>query len=144
MSYVRSGFGAVDPNAGTYEDPNCPLYCWVAGNALDMETFGQHCWPCHNVCPPGQNWDTTALACSGSAPNPYAIGTTTPQGGTNCPQGQTWNANDGQCEAPSNPCPLLQIPDPTTGVCGIDWTTILTYGGLGIAALAAVSLAMKA
>lgn len=62
----------ADPNAGTYDSVNCPTSCFVLGNVLDTTILGQECWPCHNVCPPGTCWDTSALQCSGtpSATNP--------------------------------------------------------------------------
>ena len=56
----------ANPNAGTYYDINCPTGCYVLGNVLDMSILGQECWPCHNTCPSGTVWDTTALACSGT------------------------------------------------------------------------------
>lgn len=134
MSYVNQGLGAVDPNAGTYEDPNCPFYCWSVGNLLDMELFGQNCWPCHNVCPPGQSWDTTNNVCSGTpaSSNALAIPTTTAGGSLTCPEGQSWNANDAQCE---NACPWGQSWNPATQQCQTGASDILQYVGIGLAIL---------
>ena len=95
------GFGAVSSTAGTYQDPNCPTSCWIFGNVLDMEILGQERWPCHNICPPGQSWDTVNLVCSGSpaATSPEAIPTSAGDGSSNpCPTGQSWNAANGDCE----------------------------------------------
>ena len=95
MAYLpQFGFGAMDPNSGTYEDVNCPFYCWAAGNVLDMEFFGNHCWPCHNICPPSQPWDTTNLVCSGSPKAQGSLPAISPSGdGSGCPAGTAWNAS---------------------------------------------------
>jgi len=67
---MRIGLGQLaaafqaNPDAGTYDDINCPTSCFVLGNVLDMTVLGQECWPCHNVCPAGTVWDTTNLVCS--------------------------------------------------------------------------------
>jgi hypothetical protein len=99
MAYLSRGFGAVDPNAGTYADPNCPLYCWMAGNIVDQEIFGNRCWPCHNVCPPNTGWDPNTLGCdTAGAGAPEAIPTTSGDSPNPCPDGQVWNTSDGQCE----------------------------------------------
>jgi hypothetical protein len=79
---MRIGMGQLaacvqggNPSAGTYSDINCPNSCYVAGNVLDMMFLGQQCWPCHNVCPSGYCWDTTALQCSA---NPTGQNTAVP------------------------------------------------------------------
>jgi hypothetical protein len=106
MAYMQQqlvyGLGAAASTAGTYQDPNCPLSCWIAGNVLDMELLGQECWPCHNICPPGTSWDAAALVCDTTgAGAPEAIPTTTGDASGNpCPDGTVWNATDGQCENP--------------------------------------------
>ena len=99
MAYGRRGLG--QSTAGTYQDPNCPLLCWVTGNILDMELLGQMCWPCHNVCPPGTGWDPNLDTCDTSGAGlPEAISPAYASGANPCPTGQTWNASDGQCENP--------------------------------------------
>lgn len=129
MAYLpQFGFGAVDPNSGTYQDVNCPFYCWAAGNVLDMELFGNHCWPCHNICPPSQPWDTTNLVCSGSPQTQGSLPAISPSGdGSGCPAGTAWNAADGLCE--------------TTGP---NYQNILMYAAIGLTALlGAVVIAKK-
>jgi hypothetical protein len=114
------GFGATSPTAGTYQDPNCPFSCWALGNILDMQVLGQQCWPCHNVCPPGQGWDLNNLVCSGSpsATNPEVVPTTAGAPSDNpCPSGQAWSEADGQCESTFN------------------FNTILLYGGIALAVI---------
>ena len=76
------GFGQVaqaNPQAGTYSDLNCPNSCFLLGNVLDMSILGQECWPCHNVCPAGTVWDTTALACSATPQTTNPVVPTVPQ-----------------------------------------------------------------
>lgn len=57
---------------GTDCDPNCPSWCAFVPLSSDMSLS---CWPCSNVCPTGQQWDTTNLKCS-------ATPTTTGDSGT--------------------------------------------------------------
>jgi len=98
-----TGTGPTGTTAGTFADPNCPFSCWVFGNILDTEVLGQECWPCGNVCPSGQSWDTTNLVCSANpaTTNPEAIAST-PGGSGNCPTGQTWNSVLGECQGSTN------------------------------------------
>lgn len=120
------------PGAGTTNDPNCGWECDIPFYRLGA----QCCWPCANICPPGTQWDTTNCVCSqtpesvadGTAPTPGTAATP-----TGCPDGQTWNSDDAQCEA-SCTGPLCAV--------GISGTTTAIIGGL-VLALVAVALVSR-
>lgn len=66
------GLGAPPAdNVGTYSDPNCPTWCFFAGNVLD-EALSNQCWPCHNICPNGTSWDKTSASCLPAGGGPAA------------------------------------------------------------------------
>ena len=119
--------------AGTSNDPNCGWACDIPF----YQAFAQQCWPCHNICPPGTQWDTTNEVCSSAPqtvnpatqPTPGAVGVL---GSGGCPAGQAWNEVDAQCEAScTGPlCSLgINLSDPGTlmmmGVIGIGLLVLL-------------------
>lgn len=108
----RRGLGAVaqagNPNAGTYYDINCPNRCYVMGNVIDTSLpsflgFGNKCWPCHNVCPPGTVWDTNVDGCSAApvAPNPVVPITELTPDQACAASGGTYDPNTGFCAPPT-------------------------------------------
>lgn len=87
----RRGFGQTGPNlanpyAGTFQDVNCPSWCFVLGNGVD--NLFAACTPCYSVCPAGQIWDTTNDVCSANpvSSNSAPADEANP---SSCPSGQT-------------------------------------------------------
>src|SRR5579872_4747239 len=117
---------AVNPNpyAGTYSDISCPTSCWLLGNGLDMSILGQECWPCHNICPTGQKWDTTALACSANPQSEAAPN-------TGCPSFCSWmpfatTLFPADCE----PC--------SSNTSGTNWPMWIAIGAVAVAVVVVV------
>ena len=71
----------ANPDAGTFEDVNCPFWCWLLGNGIDTAVSAA-CFPCGNVCPAGTIWDTTNYVCSAT---PATSNTSSPAGSKNNP-----------------------------------------------------------
>jgi len=112
--------------AGTYSDPNCPTWCFFAGNVVD-EAISNSCWPCHNICPDGTQWDKSSSSC-------LPVGGGTPAT-TSCP---------GYCNWLPLANTLLTECQPCKGTSGGSGLTTSGLVGLAIGGLLVVTVLIMA
>lgn len=129
----------ANPYPGSYSDVNCPTFCFLLGNGLDM-AVSQSCWPCHNICANGTAWDSTQDTCVATPGAVAGVANLVTPAGTTNPDGTTAASCPGYCSWLPFASSLFTECGPCAGAASASGLSSTAWIGIGVAAVIALYL----